>query len=136
MREERTSKEGRLRNQVQDLATSNQYVVHHLYIVPEMRPAIWVYLTCTYFTPTPRLCRTAARYRAQISRLRELGTSLADVAAFMQAIELQQGFFTPRLEGGGIERLRFLAMRLEQMGRVKTGKVDDVSTSSTPRYHQ
>jgi len=44
-----------------------------------------------------------ARCRAQISRLRDLGTSLADVAAFMQEIELQQGFFTPRLDGRGIE---------------------------------
>lgn len=56
--------------------------------------------------------------RNQISRLRELGTSLADVAAFMQEIELQQGFITPRLDGGGIERLRFLAMQFEEMGRV------------------
>jgi hypothetical protein len=36
----------------------------------------------------------------------------------MQEIELQQGFITPRLDGGGIERLRFLAMRFEEMGRV------------------
>jgi hypothetical protein len=73
------------------------------------------------------------RCRAQISRLRELGTSLADVAAFMQEIELQQGFFTPRLDGRGIERLRFLAMQFEEMGRVKTAKAADVSS---PRYHQ
>jgi hypothetical protein len=72
-----------------------------------------------------------ARYRAQISRLRDLGTSLADVAAFMQEIELQEGFFTPRLDGRGIERLRFLAMQFEGMG-VKTVKAD----VSPPRYHQ
>jgi hypothetical protein len=65
-------------------------------------------------------------------RLRDLGTSLADVAAFMQEIELQQGFFTPKLDGRGIERLRFLAMRFEEMGRVKTVKAD----VSPPRYHQ
>lgn len=70
--------------------------------------------------------------RVQTSRLRELGTSLADVAAFMQEIELQQGFITPRLDGGGIERLRFLAMQFEEMGRVKTDKAD----VSSPRYHQ
>jgi hypothetical protein len=40
----------------------------------------------------------------------------------MQEIELQQGFITPRLDGGGIERLRFLAMQFEEMGRVKTDK--------------
>jgi hypothetical protein len=50
----------------------------------------------------------------------------------MQEIELQQGFFTPRLDGRGIERLRFLAMQFEGMGRVKTVKAD----VSPPRYHQ
>jgi len=64
-----------------------------------------------------------ASNQCQISRLRELGTSLADVAAFMQEMELQQGFFTPRFDGGGIERLRFLAMQFEGMGKIKT--VDD-----------
>ena len=79
-----------------------------------------------------RICTVAlARCRAQISRLRDLGTSLADVAAFMQEIELQQGFFMPRLDGGGIERLRFLAMQFEEMGRVKTVKAE----VSPPRYH-
>jgi len=90
VRVERTSEDERLRNQVQDLVSSNQ---------------------------------------AQISRLQELGTSLADVAAFMQEIELQQGFFTPRLDGRGIERLRFLAMQFEEMGRVKTAKADKSSAT-------
>ncbi|KAH9960487.1 hypothetical protein BC827DRAFT_1133245 [Russula dissimulans] len=63
------------------------------------------------------------------SRLRELGTSLADVAAFMQEIELQQGFFTPKVDGRGIERLRYLAMQFEGMGKVKT-------TVSPPDCHQ
>jgi hypothetical protein len=67
---------------------------------------------------TRRICSHRCDCRNQISRLRELGTSLADVAAFMQEIELQQGFITPRLDGGGIERLRFLAMQFEEMGRV------------------
>jgi len=53
----------------------------------------------------------------QTSRLRELGTSLADIAAFMQEIELQQGFFTPKVDGRGIERLRFLALQFEDMGK-------------------
>ncbi|KAH9981855.1 hypothetical protein BJV74DRAFT_738190, partial [Russula compacta] len=42
-----------------------------------------------------------------------LGTSLADVAAFMQEIELQQGFSMPRFDGRGVERLRVVAMQLE-----------------------
>ncbi|KAF8270994.1 hypothetical protein EI94DRAFT_651855 [Lactarius quietus] len=54
----------------------------------------------------------------QTSRLRELGTSLADIAAFMQEIELQQGYFTPKVDGRGIERLRFLALQFEGMGKM------------------
>ena len=38
----------------------------------------------------------------------------------MQEIELQQGFFTRKVDGKGIERLRFLAMQFEGMGEVKT----------------
>ena len=57
-------------------------------------------------------------------RLRELGTSLADVAAFMQEMELQQGFFTPRFDGKGIERLRFLAMQFEGLGKVNAVDAD------------
>jgi hypothetical protein len=53
-----------------------------------------------------------------------LGTSLADVAAFMHEIELQQGFFTPKVDGRGIERLRFLAMQLEGMGKTNTADAD------------
>jgi len=68
--------------------------------------------------------------QAQISRLRELGTSLADVAAFMQEMELQQGLFTPRFDGRGIERLRFLAMQFEGMGKSKTADADSGSTGS------
>ena len=49
----------------------------------------------------------------------------------MQEMELQEGFFTPRFDGRGIERLRFLAMQFEGMGRVKTA--EEVSTPwSTP----
>jgi len=53
-----------------------------------------------------------------------LGTSLADVAAFMQEIELQQGFFTPKVDGRGIERLRFVAMQFEGMGKTKNNGAD------------
>jgi hypothetical protein len=64
--------------------------------------------------------------RIQTPRLRELGTSLADIAAFMQEIELQQGFFTPKVDGRGIERLRFLALQFEGMSET----TDNVSPSS------
>lgn len=47
----------------------------------------------------------------------------------MQEMELQQGLFTPRFDGGGIERLRFLAMQFEGMGKVKTAD-DKVSSTS------
>ena len=66
----------------------------------------------------------ARQCRAEILRLRQLGTSLADVAEFMQAMELQQGFFTPRFDGKGIERLRFLAMQLEGLGKANATDAD------------
>ncbi|KAI0282368.1 hypothetical protein BGY98DRAFT_1088188 [Russula aff. rugulosa BPL654] len=65
-----------------------------------------------------------ASNEAQIWRLRQLGTSLADVAAFMQEMELQQGFFTPRYDGKGIERLRFLAMQFEGLGKANATDAD------------
>lgn len=62
--------------------------------------------------------------------MRELGTSLADVAAFIQEIELQQGFSTPRFDGRGVERLRVVAMQLEGMGKGQTADGNhDVSFS-------
>jgi hypothetical protein len=42
----------------------------------------------------------------------------------MQEMELQQGFFTPRFDGRGIERLRYLAMQFEGMGKRKTADAD------------
>jgi hypothetical protein len=53
-----------------------------------------------------------------------LGTSLADIAAFMQEIELRQGFFTRKVDGKGVERLRFLAMQFEGMGKVSKAAAD------------
>jgi hypothetical protein len=47
----------------------------------------------------------------------------------MQEIELQQGFFTPKVDGRGIERLRFLALQFEGMGKT-TDKVSPSSLSS------
>jgi hypothetical protein len=46
----------------------------------------------------------------------------------MQEMELQQGFFTPRYDGKGIERLRFLAMQFEGLGKADAADADhDVS---------
>ena len=42
----------------------------------------------------------------------------------MQEMELQQGFFTPRFDGKGIERLRFLAMQFEGLGKVDAVDAD------------
>jgi hypothetical protein len=72
----------------------------------------------------PSRSRCVQSCRAQISRLRELGTSLADVAAFMQEMELRQGLFTPRFNGKGIERLRFLAMQFEGLGKANAADAD------------
>ncbi|KAI0053050.1 hypothetical protein FA95DRAFT_1482569 [Auriscalpium vulgare] len=55
--------------------------------------------------------------RAHALRMRELGTSLADIAAFMQEVEIQQGFVTKRDDGRGIERLRRLALQLGASGK-------------------
>lgn len=45
----------------------------------------------------------------------ELGKSLADVAAFMHEVEIQQGFVTRPNDGRGIERIRQLAYKLESL---------------------
>jgi hypothetical protein len=49
----------------------------------------------------------------------------------MQEMELQQGFFTPRFDGKGIERLRFLAMQFEGLGKINAVDADDVSSFVT-----
>lgn len=47
--------------------------------------------------------------------LRDLGTSLGNVAAFMHEVELQHGY-TPRInDGRGIERIRQLAYKLQSV---------------------
>jgi hypothetical protein len=53
----------------------------------------------------------------------------------MQDIELQQGFFTRKVDGRGIERLRFLAMQFEGMGKGKTADAEvSYPLSSTKRW--
>ncbi|KAF8974635.1 hypothetical protein BDZ97DRAFT_39766 [Flammula alnicola] len=57
--------------------------------------------------------------RTQAATLRALGMSLADVAAFMQEVELEFGMGTsqPRKDQRGIERLRLLALRMQILSR-------------------
>jgi hypothetical protein len=53
----------------------------------------------------------------------------------MQEMELQQGFFTPRFDGGGIERLRYLAMQFEGMGKAKTADAEVGSLATINEHH-
>lgn len=55
----------------------------------------------------------------QISTLRSLGMSLAEVAAFMQEIERNLGMQTSKQsqDQRGIERLRLLALRMQTLDR-------------------
>jgi hypothetical protein len=57
--------------------------------------------------------------------LRELGRSLADVAAFMHEVELEQGLSTQRADQRGIERLRALALRM-QKGEVRLDQTERI----------
>lgn len=50
----------------------------------------------------------------------------------MQEMQLHQGLLTPRFDGKGIERLRFLAMQFEGMGKVKAAGAG--VPVSIPRY--
>ncbi|KDR83399.1 hypothetical protein GALMADRAFT_235503 [Galerina marginata CBS 339.88] len=51
--------------------------------------------------------------RTEAATLRTLGMSLADIAAFMQEIELEFGLETGRGKERGIQRLRLLALRMQ-----------------------
>ena len=48
-----------------------------------------------------------------MSTLRDLSPSLADIAAFMHEVEVQQGFVTRKNDGRGIERIRQMAYKLQ-----------------------
>ena len=50
-----------------------------------------------------------------MSTLRDLSPSLADIAAFMHEVELQQGFVTRKNDGRGIERIRQFAYKLQNI---------------------
>ncbi|KIM45858.1 hypothetical protein M413DRAFT_440911 [Hebeloma cylindrosporum] len=59
------------------------------------------------------LLEDSQRSRNQISALRGLGMSLADVAGFMQMVELQFGIGSGSKDKYGIERLRLLALQIQ-----------------------
>ncbi len=54
------------------------------------------------------------RSRTQAETLRDLGTSLADIAAFMQEVEIKHGFIPKKDDGRGIERIRQMALKLQK----------------------
>ncbi|KAF8639644.1 hypothetical protein AX17_000909 [Amanita inopinata Kibby_2008] len=63
-----------------------------------------------------RLLADAQPIRAQTAALRALGTSLADIAAFMHEIELEMGIQSlSRDSQRRVDRLRILALRLENL---------------------
>ncbi|KAI0352937.1 hypothetical protein OH77DRAFT_748301 [Trametes cingulata] len=55
----------------------------------------------------------ARRFAAE---LKDLGQSLADTAAFIQEVEVRQGWTPLPEDGRGIERTRHLAKRLQELG--------------------
>ncbi|KAI0765508.1 hypothetical protein BC629DRAFT_1258936, partial [Irpex lacteus] len=55
------------------------------------------------------------RTRNGLAHLRDLSSSLADIAAFMHEVEVQQGFVSRKNDGRGIERIRQLAYRLQRI---------------------
>ncbi|KAJ3511546.1 hypothetical protein NLJ89_g4030 [Agrocybe chaxingu] len=70
--------------------------------------------------------------RTQAASLRALGTSLADIAAFMEEVELDFGMGVRRKDQRGIERLRLLALRMQSLSQLdgeECGKED----APTPR---
>ena len=51
--------------------------------------------------------------RKGMATLRDLSPSLADIAAFMHEVEVQQGFVSRKNDGRGIERIRQFAYKLQ-----------------------
>ena len=60
-----------------------------------------------------------------MATLRDLGPSLADIAAFMHEVEVQQGYVSRKNDGRGIERIRQFAYRLQKM-MMTQAEVDNV----------
>ena len=63
------------------------------------------------------LCNLYSPYggRTRLSSLHDLSPSLADIAAFMHEVEVQQGFASRKNDGRGIERIRQFAFKLQNM---------------------
>lgn len=53
--------------------------------------------------------------RAGLTTLRDMSSSLADIAAFMHEVEVRQGFNVRKNDGRGIEKIRQLAYRLQNL---------------------
>jgi len=51
--------------------------------------------------------------RSSLSNLHDLSSALADIAAFMHEVEVQQGFVSRKNDARGIERIRQLAYKLQ-----------------------
>ncbi|GBE79560.1 hypothetical protein SCP_0207600 [Sparassis crispa] len=69
--------------------------------------------------------------KAHLSTLKDLGTSLADIAAFMHEVEIKEGYSSSKDDAHGIERIRRLALRFmrseKSSGASKRSKADAAS---------
>ncbi|KAH9936965.1 hypothetical protein B0H21DRAFT_58678 [Amylocystis lapponica] len=69
--------------------------------------------------------------REHLSALRGLGSPLADVAAFMHEVEVQQGY-TPRGDDGrGIEKIRQVALKMQSLPPSPDGAKDSKTGSAS-----
>lgn len=88
----------RIRRDIQDLLVERQKTRWVIYRpLPKGRPNVLAFV----------------RIRAGLSTLRDMSSSLADIAAFMHEVEVQQGFVSRKNDGRGIERIRQLAYKLQ-----------------------
>ncbi|KIP10584.1 hypothetical protein PHLGIDRAFT_125451 [Phlebiopsis gigantea 11061_1 CR5-6] len=79
------------------------------------------------------------RMRARLAGLRDLSPTLADIAAFMQEVEVQGGFAWRKNDGRGIERIRQFAYKLQNMLTVEAEVQDEYvppSSASTATHSQ
>ena len=74
--------------------------------------------------------RCISSRRTQTAALRALGTSLADVAAFMHEVELEIGLLSQGTDQRGVDRLRLLAFRMASLPRQPESKVIGYESSS------
>ncbi|KAL0581960.1 hypothetical protein V5O48_000017 [Marasmius crinis-equi] len=62
-----------------------------------------------------RLVDQARKHRSHGESLRSLGTSLADIAAFMHEMELRMSFFGSRDDSSRVEHMRQVALKLQNL---------------------